>query len=81
MDHVNNAVYLDWAEEAIRSAAYPDGAVGLDAVPRRWQLEYLASAAPTTRVLASAWADPDGWSCRIVDQATGQAFLGARLEA
>lgn len=81
MDHVNNAVYLDWAEEAIRSAADPDRAVDLDAVPRRWQLEYLASAAPTARVLAAAWADRDGWSCRIVDQVTGQAFLGARLEA
>jgi acyl-CoA thioesterase FadM len=81
MDHVNNAVYLDWAEEAIRSAAGPDGAAALDAVPRRWQLEYLASAAPATRVLASAWPDPEGWSCRIVDMANGQAFLGARLEA
>lgn len=81
MDHVNNAVYLDWTEEAIRSAAQPDRAADLDAVPRHWRLEYLASAAPTTRVLATAWADRDGWSCRIVDQATGQAFLGARLEA
>jgi acyl-ACP thioesterase len=80
MDHVNNAVYLDWAEEAIR-AAEPDGTIDLEAVPRHWQLEYLASVAPTTRVLASAWADPDGWSCRIVDEVTGLAFLGARLEA
>ena len=81
MDHVNNAVYLDWAEEAIRSAAEPDGAAALDAIPRRWRLEYLAAAAPATRVLASARSDPDGWSCWIVDQSTGQALLGARLEA
>ena len=81
MDHVNNAVYLDWAEEVIRSTAEPAGAAGIDAVPRRWRLEYLASAAQATRVVASAWADPEGWSCRIVDEATGQAFLGARLEA
>jgi acyl-CoA thioesterase FadM len=81
MDHVNNAVYLDWAEEAIRAAAEPDAAAALDAVPRRWQLEYLAAAAPATRVLARAWPDPDGWSCRIVDAATGQAFAGAHLEA
>lgn len=80
MDHVNNAVYLDWAEEAIRTAD-PAGTVDLDAVPRRWQLQYLASAAPQTRVLAAAWVDGEGWSCRIVDGATGQAFLGARLEA
>ncbi|MEO8230103.1 MAG: acyl-ACP thioesterase domain-containing protein [Chloroflexota bacterium] len=81
MDHVNNAVYLDWADEAIRSAAGPGEAVALDAVPRRWRLEYLAAAAPATRMLASAWRDPDGWSCRIVDQSTGQVLLGARLEA
>jgi acyl-ACP thioesterase len=81
MDHVNNATYLDWAEEAIRSAVDPDRSAVLDAVPRRWRLEYLASAAPTARVLAAAWADRDGWSCRIVDRVTGQAFLGARLEA
>ncbi|MDP9482340.1 MAG: thioesterase [Chloroflexota bacterium] len=80
MDHVNNAVYLDWAEEAIRSTGAHDGAA-VDEVPRRWQLEYLAAAAPTTRVLVSAWTDPGGWSCRIVDQTNGQAFLGARLEA
>jgi acyl-CoA thioesterase FadM len=81
MDHVNNAVYLDWAEEAIRLGAEPDGAAALDAIPRRWRLEYLAAAAPATRVLASAWPDADGWSCRIADLATGQAFFGARLEA
>ncbi len=90
MDHVNNAVYLDWVEEAICSAARvaetaglaePAEPVGLDAVPRTWRLEYLAAAASTTRVIARAWADADGWSCRIVDQATGQPFLGARLEA
>jgi acyl-ACP thioesterase len=81
MDHVNNAVYLDWAEEAIRSASEPGRTVDLDAVPRRWRLEYLASAAPTTRVLAVAWADRDGWSCQIVDGATGRTFVGARMEA
>jgi acyl-ACP thioesterase len=81
MDHVNNAVYLDWAEEAIRAAAEPGPNVDLDAVPRRWRLEYLASAEPATTVLASAWTDGVGWSCRIVDGTTGQAFVGARLEA
>jgi acyl-CoA thioesterase FadM len=81
MDHVNNAVYLDWAEEAIRSATERERRVDLEAVPRRWQLEYLGSAAPTTEVLASAWADANGWSCRIVDRRTGQRFVGACLEA
>jgi acyl-ACP thioesterase len=81
MDHVNNAVYLDWAEEAIRSVPQSHRGPGLDAVPRRWQLEYLASAAPGTRVLVSAAPAGTGWSCRIVDRATGQALFAARLEA
>ena len=40
MAHVNNAVYLDWLEEAVVAAAAPDAATGIDALPRRYRLEY-----------------------------------------
>jgi acyl-CoA thioesterase FadM len=80
MGHVNNAVYLDWAEEAIRATG-ADGIAAVDSVPRRWRLEYLGAAAPGSRARAVVWSDGDGWSCRISDPATGLAYLGARLEA
>jgi acyl-CoA thioesterase FadM len=79
MGHVNNAVYLDWAEEAIRAAG-EEGVAALDAIPRRWRLEYLGAAAPGSRARTVAWPDGGGWSCRISDPATGLAYLGARLE-
>ncbi len=77
MDHVNNAVYLDWAEEAVR-AAQPASA--LDAIPRRWQLEYVRSAAPGDRIVATTWVDGPAWCVRIEDAATGQLLLGGRFE-
>lgn len=77
MDHVNNAVYLDWAEEAIR--AIEPASTAIDAVPRRWRLEYLGSAGPAATVRASAWPDAAGWSVRIADAVTGDPFVGAHL--
>jgi acyl-CoA thioesterase FadM len=81
MGHVNNAVYLDWAEEAIRSNGSVDAAAALEAIPRRWRLEYLGAAAPAAPALATAWAADAGWSVRIVSAATGEPYVGARLEA
>jgi acyl-ACP thioesterase len=80
MGHVNNAVYVDWVEEAIRATG-ADGVAAVDSIPRRWRLEYLGAAAPASRARAVVWPDGDGWSCRISDPTTGLAFLGARLEA
>ena len=77
MDHVNNAVYLDWAEEAIR--AVEPSFTSLDIVPRRWRLEYLGSAGPATTVRTIAWPDDSGWSVRIAEAATGDPFVGAHL--
>ncbi len=78
MGHVNNAVYLDWAEEAVRGAG--DRAVAaVDALPRRWRLEFLGAAAPTAAVRIATWAESSGWACRIADATTDQPFVGARL--
>ena len=81
MGHVNNAVYADWAEEAIRAAGGAAALAAIDAIPRRWRLEYLGAAAPGQRVQALVWPGGAGWSCRIVDARTGEPFLGASLEA
>jgi acyl-CoA thioesterase FadM len=80
MGHVNNAVYADWADQAIRATGDAAGLAALDAVPRRWRLEYLGAAGPEGRVRAIAWAAGDGWSCRIVDARGGEPYLGASLE-
>ncbi len=81
MGHVNNAVYLDWAEEAMRAAEGPeDGRSPLDAVPRHWALEYIRSAPPGGRAVATTWVDESVRCCRIEDAASGELFLGARFE-
>ena len=74
MGHVNNAVYLDWAEEAVAAAG---GSV--DELPRRWRLEFQGAAGPTARIRTRAWPTDDGWSCLIDDATTGERFVGATL--
>jgi acyl-CoA thioesterase FadM len=85
MAHVNNAVYLDWMEEAIAAAgepAPPGSLQALQAIPRRYRLEYLAPANPAQRLGITAWPDgAGGWACRIADAASGEPLLGAHLEA
>jgi acyl-ACP thioesterase len=65
MDHVNNAVYLDWLEEAVLAAAGRDAA-GIDRLPRRYRLEYAAAADAGMTLADAAWrTDDGGWSYRI----------------
>ena len=65
MDHVNNAVYLDWLEEAVLASA--DGSRSeLAAVPRRYRLEYAAAADGGMELQDAAWrSDEGGWSYRL----------------
>lgn len=74
MGHVNNAVYLDWAEEAVAVAGGP-----VDGLPRRWRLEFQGAAGPASRIRTRAWPTDDGWSCLIDDATTGERFVGATL--
>ena len=60
MGHVNNAVYLDWAEDALQSAG-----LLLDAVPRWARLEYLASAGPRAELDLEVHGAPEAWLVRI----------------
>jgi len=81
MGHVNNAVYLDWAEEAIRATATAAALAALTSIPRRWSIEYEGSAAPAADVRAIAWPSEVGWSCRILNADAGEPYASARLEA
>ena len=91
MGHVNNAVYLDWLDEAIDLIA-PEA---IRTVPRRYLLEYRTPAAPGAELEGRAWAGSPGpeaglepgqerglsrrWSYRLED-ADGRLSLGGRLE-
>jgi len=81
LDHVNNAVYLDWLEEAILDAASDgEGSRAIAMRPRHYRLEFAMAAAADAEIEASAWADGRGWSQRVVDAATGTDLFRARLE-
>lgn len=75
MDHVNNAVYADWLDEAVLAAG---GTTAVRDVPRLARLEYARAAAAGASVDVGVWPDGDAWSCRLGD-ADGD-LLRARLE-
>ena len=66
MDHVNNAVYADWLDEAVLSAG---GEAAIRAVPRLVRLEYPRAAGPGATLLVEVWPSVAGWSCRVTDPA------------
>jgi len=76
MDHVNNAVYSDWLDEAVLAAG---GHEAVRAVPRLVRLEYARAAEPASHLIADTWPDGDAWVCRVA-QADGADLLRARLE-
>lgn len=76
MDHVNNAVYADWLDEAVIAA----GAIEpVRAVPRVVRLEYARSAGPASELTVEVWPDRESWSCRVGER-EGPELLRARLE-
>lgn len=62
LDHVNNAVYLDWFEEAVAAAGGDRAELGT--IPRRYRLEYAAAADGGTIVADAAWRHEGGWAYR-----------------
>jgi acyl-CoA thioesterase FadM len=83
LDHVNNATYLDWLEEAILATA-PAGEDGVSSMisahPRHYRLEYPMAADAGAEVEASAWPADGGWNHRVADASTGQDLFRARLD-
>jgi acyl-ACP thioesterase len=78
MGHVNNAIYLDWIEEAIASAGDPDATT---TVPRRIAIEYAASAEPGDALAATTWREDDAWWVRLTRVGDGAVLARARLSA
>jgi acyl-CoA thioesterase FadM len=77
MDHVNNAVYVDWLEEALLESGHADGARG---APRTARIEYLASAAPDDEVEIALWLDGPRWRARIARVADDGELVRAEGE-
>jgi acyl-CoA thioester hydrolase len=77
MDHVNNAVYLDWLEECIAAAGGAAAAGEPDAPLRHFWLEYLAAASPGGHIEAATWREP-GWAHRLAT-VDGTELLRARV--
>ncbi|MEA2674937.1 MAG: hypothetical protein QOI92_2129 [Chloroflexota bacterium] len=62
LDHVNNAVYVDWLSEALGSAGWQGAG---EATNRTIRLEYLASAEHGNEVTVELHGEPAAWSARI----------------
>lgn len=79
--HVNNAVYVDWLDEAADAcdARAADGAAPSLRVPRRYRLEYLLATPPAAGLVASAWWEGGGISYALHDSSR-RLHLRARLE-
>jgi len=75
MGHVNNAVYLDWLDEAIDLIA----PAAIRSVPRRYRLEYRSAASPGAELSGRAWLDAAGWAYRLDDEA-GRPCLAGHLD-
>ncbi len=69
IDHVNNAVYVDWLEEAIEaagwSAAPAGGTAASGSSPGTLRIEYLASAARGEAIEIALFGGPGAWQARI----------------
>ena len=61
LDHVNNAVYVDWLDEALHDAGWE----GATLVPRQARIEYLASAARGDAVVVELFGEPSSWHAVI----------------
>jgi acyl-ACP thioesterase len=76
MDHVNNAVYADWLDEAVITAGDPDAT---RAIPRHVAIEYAAAAAPGQALEARTWPIDGGWAMRLASAADGSDVVRATL--
>jgi acyl-CoA thioester hydrolase len=75
LDHVNNAVYVDWLEEALVAAGWN----AARALPRRARIEYLASAERDDDVAVELFGDAARWAA-VVRRSDGLGLVRASGE-
>lgn len=72
LDHVNNAVYVDWLDEALEAAGW----AAASRVPRAAGIEYLASAGRGEDVSIELHGDVERWSA-VARRADGAELVRA----
>jgi acyl-CoA thioesterase FadM len=77
LDHVNNSVYIDYLEEALEAAGHGDV---LTACPRRYEIDFVASAERDDSLVGRTWPLEDGWAYRL-SRADGTEVFRARVVA
>ena len=75
LDHVNNSVYIDYVEEALEAAGH--GAL-LTAAPRRYEIDFVASAERGDRLVGRTWPVEGGCAYRL-SRADGTEVLRAKV--
>jgi acyl-ACP thioesterase len=80
LDHVNNAVYADWLDEAVLAAAGDAGPNVVRGLPRRVRLEYALAAEPREELETVTWRDEGGWACAVRRASDSADLLRARIE-
>jgi acyl-CoA thioesterase FadM len=73
LDHVNNSVYLDYLEEALDAAG--QGAL-LTATPRRYEIDFVASAERDDMLVGRTWPLEAGWAYRLSRADGAEIFRG-----
>ena len=73
MNHVNNAVYVDWLLDVLDGAGGEAAAV-VHRRPLHLRLEYAAAAGPGDAIEARTWAHDGGWACRLRTSAGADLF-------
>ncbi len=79
--HANNAVYLDWMEEAILASAEPGARPAVEGSPRRYRMEFALATEAGEELESAAWPDGDGWAYRLTGAGAGPDRFRARLDA
>jgi acyl-ACP thioesterase len=77
--HANNAVYLDWLEEAILAIGSAAAMAAIAASPRTYQMEFAMAVEVGAELLGAAWRDGDGWAYRLTSVDGGPDRFRARL--
>lgn len=73
LDHVNNSVYIDYLEEALEAAG--QGAL-LTATPRRYEIDFVASAERDDLLVGRTWPLDEGWAYRLSRADGKEIFRG-----
>jgi acyl-CoA thioesterase FadM len=95
MAHANNAIYLDWLEEAVLAAASASGADSSDvdpperlitSVPRHYRMEYAVAVEAGAELDSAAWPTDGIWRYRLagtdgVDRYRAELRVGAGAAA